>query len=152
MKKTLVVLTLAAIMMIAQNSAFAQEPKEEKSMMMGEGKMHGGEMLCGGMMGMCPMHGMMMKQMMGRSIIATEDGGIVVIMGNKIAKYDKKLNLVNEVELKVDFEMMQKKMAKMMDECPMCGKMMGEGGMMRKMMMEKEETEGSEKPGHEKHH
>ena len=142
---------LLGLMTIVQNPALAQEPEEgkgmmmHKGMMMGEGKMHGGEMMCGGMMGgrmgMCPMHGMMMKQMMGRSVIATEDGGIIVMIGNRIAKYDKKLNLVNEIELKVDMEKMQQKMKKMMDECPMCGKMKGEGGMMRKMMMEEEETE-----------
>ena len=34
------------------------------------------------------------------SLIATSDGGVVILMGGKLAKYDKELNLVKEVEMK----------------------------------------------------
>lgn len=54
--------------------------------MMGQNRMNmkGGPM----MMGMRP------------SVTPTSDGGVVVLMGNKLAKYDSSLTLVNEVELK----------------------------------------------------
>jgi len=62
------------------------------------------------------MMGLMQKQM-----VATNDGGVIVLMGNKLFKYDKDLNLIKEVEikaqdeLKVDVGSMQD-MMKMMKE------------------------------------
>ena len=41
-----------------------------------------------------------MKEMMHPSMVATPDGGVIVLAGPKLAKYDKDLNLVKEVELK----------------------------------------------------
>jgi len=80
---------------------------------------------------MCPMHcGMMMKKMM----IATSDGGVIVMAGKKLIKYDKDLNLVKEVEIKMDME-------KMMKDCPMCHEMMEHHDMKGKGMEKKEETE-----------
>jgi hypothetical protein len=80
------------------------------------------------MMEKCPMHGMMMKGMMEKSIIATADGGVFVLVGNKLIKYDKDLNLVKEVEIKIDMEAMKKNMMEMMKNCPMMkDKMMGAG-------------------------
>ena len=46
------------------------------------------------------MGGHMMKGMHKPSVVATSDGGIVIVDGPKIAKYDAQLNLVKEVELK----------------------------------------------------
>ena len=34
------------------------------------------------------------------TVVATNDGGVVVLMGNKLAKYDSELNLIGEVEMK----------------------------------------------------
>jgi len=67
-----------------------------------------------GMMAKCPM-------MMGKSMVATTDGGVVVLIGNKLQKYDKDLVLQKEVELKIDMAAMQKKMMEMMQDCPMTG-------------------------------
>lgn len=66
-------------------------------------------------------HGMMMK-MMEKTVVATSDGGIVIVAGNKISKYDKNLNLVKEIELKMDMECLQKSMHEMKAMCPMMGK------------------------------
>ena len=41
-----------------------------------------------------------MKQM-----VATSDGGVIVMAGHKLFKYDKDLNLVKEVELKTRVEL-----------------------------------------------
>ena len=94
-----------------------------KEGMMGKGMMDGEMMGCK-MMGMCPM----MNSMMERSVVATSDGGVIVVMGNKLTKYDKDLNVVKELELKTDMEGMQKMMENMKVTCP-----------MMKSMMEKEE-------------
>lgn len=76
------------------------------------------------MMEMCPMHTKMMKNMMSKFIVATEDNGVVVMIGNKLFKYDKNLKLKNEAELKIDMEAMHKKMMEIKEKCPMCHKMM----------------------------
>ena len=65
-------------------------------------------------MGKCMMCGMMqnmpMGNMMGRNMSATSDGGVVVMIRNKLYKYDKDLNLVKEVELPLDMDHMKKMM------------------------------------------
>lgn len=134
-------LSVVIVILLAANFVFAQGMKGEmmegkmKGPMIGDGMMGGmmkGEMMDrGGMMGMCPMHGMMMKSMMGTSIVATSDGGVVVLDGNKLTKYDKDLNVVKEIEVKKDTEGMQKMMMDMKDKCPMCQKMMGKMGEMK---------------------
>jgi hypothetical protein len=48
--------------------------------------------------GMKDMHGMM-KHMMPPSMVATNDGGVIVLSGRTLTKYDKDLNVVKEVEL-----------------------------------------------------
>ena len=72
---------------------------------------------------MCPMHKMMVRRVMDREIIATYDGGIAVVLGNKITKYDKDMNLIKEVEIKIDMDVMKKSMEEMKRNCPMCSKM-----------------------------
>ena len=48
-----------------------------------------------------------------KCVVATSDGGVVVMMGDKLAKYDKNLNLVKETELKMEEKESD-------EECPMC--------------------------------
>ena len=67
--------------------------------------------------------GMMMMKMMEKTVVATSDGGIVVVLGNKITKYDKDLNVLKEIEIKMDRENMKKDMDDMMKMCPMMGGM-----------------------------
>lgn len=79
-----------------------------------------GKMMGKGGKGMCAMHGMMMgKCMTSHSIVATSDGGIVVSSCGKLAKYDKNLNLIKEVE-RVDQKECMAKMAEMKEKCAMC--------------------------------
>lgn len=98
----------------------------------GMGATAGKDMMKGDMMGkgkmtkMPPMSGMMMKGMAEKSMVATADGGVIVLVGNKLIKYDKDLNVVKEVEIKIDMEAMRKNMREMMKDCPMMkGAMMG---------------------------
>ncbi len=55
---------------------------------------------------------LMMSAMMPKSMVTTSDGGIVVLAGNKLTKYDKDLNVIKEVEIKMDMEKMQEMMGK----------------------------------------
>jgi len=47
---------------------------------------------------------MRMMGILPKQMVATNDGGLIVLSGNKLLKYDKDLNLVKEVEIKTDFE------------------------------------------------
>lgn len=62
-----------------------EEPRGERPDMRGDNRMR---MKGGMMMGMHP------------TVVATSDGGVVVLAGGKLAKYDASLNLVKEVEIK----------------------------------------------------
>jgi len=65
------------------------------------------------------MHCMMMKKMMGKEIVATQDGGVIVLVGHKLMKYDKDLNLLKEVEIEIDMKKIMEKCKKMMEKCGM---------------------------------
>jgi hypothetical protein len=71
----------------------------------------------------CPMCHMNKMAMGEKKLVATQDGGAVLMMGNKLIKYDAQLNIVKEVEIKIDMEAMKKSMEEMRANCPMCGKM-----------------------------
>ena len=94
-----------------------------------------------GMMGQRPPMCPMMKGMMEKKVVATSDGGVVVLVGNKLVKYDKDLNLVKEVEIKIDMAAMQKSMMEMMKDCPMM-----KGGMGQMMEAEDDEDLGDGVP------
>ncbi len=67
----------------------------------------------------CPKCAMMGDKMMKPSLVATSDGGIVMLSANKLQKYDKNLNLVKEVETKMDMPWMGSDGMKMKKQCPM---------------------------------
>lgn len=71
----------------------------------------------------------MMHPLMSRSLVETKDGGIVVMTGNRLMKFDKDLNFIKEVELPADRETIQKMKMRGMRDCPWHKKMMKEGGM-----------------------
>ncbi|MCR4337130.1 MAG: hypothetical protein NUV91_04915, partial [Candidatus Omnitrophica bacterium] len=73
----------------------------------------------GKMMGMPPMMHGMMESMVEKSVMIMPDGGVLVVMGNKLSKFDKDLNLIKEVTLTVDTEGMKKMMSDMKEICPM---------------------------------
>lgn len=76
-------------------------------------KEHG--MKCAGAKPGCPI----MASIMERKVIATTDGGVVVVMGNKLTKYDQDLDMVKEVELTTDIEGLKKMMEGAKAGCPM---------------------------------
>ena len=74
-------------------------------------------MMDGGMMKMMHMmHGMMRSSTM----VVSNDGGVIVLTGSKLYKYDKNLNLIKEAEIKTEMGGMW-----------MSGMMGGTGGMKK---------------------
>ena len=82
----------------------AAEPQEEA---MEQTEMSKGMGMHEKMAGMARMH-----EMMNKTMVATNDGGVIVMVGHKLMKYDKDLNLVKEAEIKIDWD-------KMKATCPM---------------------------------
>ncbi|MBN2144199.1 MAG: hypothetical protein JW774_06215 [Candidatus Aureabacteria bacterium] len=63
---------------------------------------------------------MIKKLILDKTVLSAPDGGLFVIMGNKILKYDENLELKKEVEIKIDIEGMQKMMDEIGKKCPLC--------------------------------
>ncbi len=51
-----------------------------------------------------------------KTVTPTADGGIVVVLGNQMIKYDKDLNIVREAEIKIDLNKMRESMMTMMSK------------------------------------
>ncbi len=150
MKKSILAVTTVLILTFS-GLALAQMDKGKEMGDKGMGMMGSG-MMKGDMMGKGMMDGKMMgmmQSMMQRQVVVTSDGGIIVVAGNKLTKYDKDLNVVKEVELKMDMEGMQKMMDNMKGMCPMMGKMKSSD---ESKSGESKESAAEEKAEHESHH
>ncbi len=109
MKKIIFLVALSVILI--SGMAFAQEAeKEEMPMGMGMGMGRGMGGMGMGMGKMCP------PMMETSQMVATGEGGVIVLAGNKLMKYDADLNLVKEAEIKAPAGPMGGK------QCPMMGK------------------------------
>ena len=117
MKKTIFIALMALFLVPA--FAFSQEKSQgtDTSMEMGKGMGMGQGMGCD-----CGKMCMMMQKQM----VAASDGGVIVLAGNKLYKYDKNLNLVKEAEIKIDVEGMKKMMGQMKEKCAKKMQMMQE--------------------------
>jgi hypothetical protein len=123
-KKIMALFCLMTIVSISFAAAEDSKADMKKKDMMKGCVSEKAEKNCGcGMMEKGKMMGMS-HMMMSRSLVATTDGGVVVMAGNKLQKYDKDLMLVKEVELKIDMEAMKKMMPPMA-----CEKMEKDKGM-----------------------
>lgn len=93
------------------------------------GQQRGGRMGMGGggqggdrpPMGPGPMQ-RMMGPLMQKQVVATSDGGVVVVIGNRIVKYDATLKKVGEAEIDIS----EQTMAEMQERMKQCCKMMME--------------------------
>jgi hypothetical protein len=108
---------LGVVFVVALASVFALcAPTTAQHGHRGNGMMDGGMMGGRGMMmgsdsaGGCPMMGMGM--MMPRQVVPV-NGGIVVVMGNKLIKFDEDLEKQKEVTLEVDEEALERMMERM---------------------------------------
>ena len=114
--KSIVKVALFIFIFASVSPVFAEEKRSSE---MGEEK-------CCSKMGMCSKHDMM-KMMTGKKMVGTEDNGVIIMMGNKLLKYDKDLNLVKEAEIKIDMEGMKKMMMEMKQKGHECGQMKQQG-------------------------
>ncbi|HNX69308.1 MAG TPA: hypothetical protein PLL75_04495 [Candidatus Omnitrophota bacterium] len=92
MKKALLILVVLSF--LVPIPAFAEEtsPQDMRGMMKEKSSMKPGKE-----MGYPGMMSMMRKT----SMVASNDGGVIVLAGNKLMKYDANLDLVKEVEVKM---------------------------------------------------
>jgi hypothetical protein len=127
MRKVILVLTA---LMLSAGTTYAHENMTGREEM-GEKMEHHG--MHEKMMGMMKM-GMMEKPQM----VASNDGGVIILAGHKLYKYDKNLNLVKEVDLKTEGGM-----------CPMKD-MMKENGAIKKESDDR--TEGKDVQEHSHQH
>lgn len=112
MKKIILAVVSLSLLILVQAFAEETQRKEEMPAM----SMHKP-------MGM-PMPGMGKTccPMMGKAqMVATDEGGVIVLAGNKLMKYDADLNLVKEVEVKMPMGPMGGR------QCLMMGKMTDQG-------------------------
>lgn len=66
---------------------------------------------------------MLMYKMMKPEVTPTDDGGVVVIVGDTLQKYDKKLKLVGETIIEIDYKAMKERMHKAKQNiCPITDK------------------------------
>jgi hypothetical protein len=95
MKK--IVLVLLALSLLIPVTAFAEDMEMED--MLGMPSMDAPEEKPAGMPPM-PGKGRMDCMKMGKAqMVAADDGGVIILSGNKLLKYDAELNLVKEVEV-----------------------------------------------------
>jgi hypothetical protein len=113
MKRTMVVVVGAVVsLLILSLSASAQNPMGTGGTMMGGSPAMTGQP--GTRVPYCPGPRGMMGAFMDRTVVATSDGGVVVLAGEKLMKFDKNLNLVKEIEVKFDTAAMDAWMQQMM--------------------------------------
>jgi hypothetical protein len=124
MRKSVVMVSVVAVSLMFSFAAFANEPVKaaDPAAVKTEGSAGKGCQFDKGMMKGNFMPGMMMEHMMAKQMVATSDGGVIILIGHKIIKYDKNLNLVKEAEIKMDMEemkegMMEKKGHHHMGKC-----------------------------------
>ncbi|MCF8112713.1 MAG: hypothetical protein K9K21_02545 [Desulfotignum sp.] len=113
MRKSTIVAIVTAFILTSVSICFAQESDDQTGKM---GTMMSGKSRMGrqGMSG----QDMMGRDHMGRgmmriSMVATQDGGVVVMIGNRLYKYDQNLSLKKETEISVDYEGLKGMMMKM---------------------------------------
>lgn len=55
-----------------------------------------------------------------RQIVTPSDGGVIILVGDKLLKYDNNLNLLREVEFNPDLQRTYENIYKLMQNCPAC--------------------------------
>lgn len=74
------------------------------------------------------MPGRMTGGMMQRHVVASGDGGVIIVVGNLLLKYNEDLELVKKTTIEIREEDKQQMMRKMKARCDMCRKRMEKTG------------------------
>jgi len=139
MRRIILTVLVGVVILVSAGVVVAQETK-------------GGMMMDEGMMRMHMMHGMMGKA----SMVSSNDGGVIVMIGKTLYKYDKNLNIVKQVDLPMDMpqmNMMDKKGTSMMNKkggCS-CGSGMC-GGQTSTQTSQQQSQSNKAASDHESHH
>src|SRR3989338_7329602 len=142
MNKLMSLIVVALVIGLSARFAFAEEKKGDRK----EDGMDGGMMKM-----MHKMHGMTRSS----SMVASNDGGVIVLSGNKLYKYDKNLNLVKEAEIKTEMGGMGGMMGGMGGMKKMCcqgKKMMGQDDTADEAAEGEADQPAEEDPEHKSHH
>lgn len=68
----------------------------------------------------CPMCMMMAGHLFKSELIATTDGGVLLMIGGTLYKYDANLALVAETQLQLDPQQIQTQLQQLISNCPAC--------------------------------
>jgi hypothetical protein len=115
MKPSIPTVAMISLAAVATYALFAQTQLSEPGAMQGGMAPDGN----GNMVQMCPMCSMLAGAMTPRAMVATEDLGVVVLVGNRLMRFDAGLNKIAETEIPIDMQWMQGQMMHMMQNCPM---------------------------------
>jgi len=74
--------------------------------------------------GKCPMHAAMAGAMWHRSMVSSDDGGVIVMEGDRLIKYDKNLNKIKEVNIETNTVETERRYSESTARCPYCSRSM----------------------------
>jgi hypothetical protein len=121
MKKLLIVLAACLIGAMFLSFAIAQDrsmPMTQKNTQMGKNMMNkGGWSGNEAMYGSHAACGMMMSSYMMHTMVSSGDGGVIVMVGDKLQKYDRNLMLVKEVDVAYNMNDLSKMMGEIQRIC-----------------------------------
>ena len=103
MRRVWILILAGAVLHSVLVQAALAQPEEETGgeYEQGQGMMGGPEGMEAGQRGKHKMGGMMHHMMNKPAMVATSDGGVIVLAGPKLMKYNQNLELVKEVEIKM---------------------------------------------------
>ncbi|MCE5187353.1 MAG: hypothetical protein LLF76_14635 [Planctomycetaceae bacterium] len=115
MKAKLLLAVVVLIVAFSAYPAYSQQPvspgqQGEAAEPNSVGRMYHGKF--------CPMCGMAAQSILSTQLIATPDGGALLMAGGKLYKYDQNLTLVGQADLQVDIQQIQSKLQEFMSACP----------------------------------
>lgn len=88
---------IMVLCLVISGFSFAQDSKDKDDKMTMAGPMMENPMMQGG-----PGDFPMMDMMPIGDMVATADGGVAILIGNSLIKYDSNLRLVKEIKIEVD--------------------------------------------------
>lgn len=116
MKKYGIFAAFVLVIIMSASLLYAQQNQQtnddsQRNMGMGMGMMGDGGYSC------------MMGEVMAKSMVSTPDGGVIVLSGNKLIKYDSNLNQQKEATIPANTQYMNDMMNYWNENCPwMSGK------------------------------
>lgn len=67
----------------------------------------------------CPVCRMTAEMMAQKSLFVTEDMGVVVLVGDRLMRFDAGLHKISETEIGIDLDQMERRLLQRLQHCPM---------------------------------